>query len=171
MAGVKVNYQIYKELLSCFQELVAERLGSSLLSLVLYGSVARGEGGAESDIDLLLILETAPQVYYERIQPIVEIQYQLRRTQIYKALTEKRLTPCLSCLVLGRQEAEENRHIFLDMLEDSIILFDKGNFFARRLGELKERLSLLGAQKIILPNGSWYWDLKPDLVAGEVFEL
>jgi len=29
----------------------------------------------------------------------------------------------------------------------------------------------LGSRKVILGNGSWYWDLKPDWKPGEVIEL
>jgi predicted nucleotidyltransferase len=110
-----IGYEDYKEFIYVFRDLTSEKLGNSLLSLVLYGSVARSEAKKESDIDLLVI--------------------------------------------------------FLDMIENSIILLDKEEFFKRRLGELKNRLAVLGSKKVFLKDGSWYWDLKPDLVAGETFEL
>jgi len=57
------------------------------------------------------------------------------------------------------------------MIEEGIILHDQGGYFARRLKALKERLAALGSRKVHLEDGTWYWDLKPDLVLGEVFEL
>jgi hypothetical protein len=57
------------------------------------------------------------------------------------------------------------------MISDSIILFDSNAFFQRRLEEIETRLKTLGSKKVYLDDGTWYWDLKPDLVAGEVFEL
>jgi len=29
----------------------------------------------------------------------------------------------------------------------------------------------LGSKRVFLTDGSWYWDLKPDLRIGEVFEI
>jgi len=73
--------------------------------------------------------------------------------------------------VLSEEEATENRYVFLDMVDDAVVLFEPEGFFARRMGELRRRLEELGARRIFLPDGSWYWDLKPDLTLGEVFEL
>jgi predicted nucleotidyltransferase len=70
-------------------------LGDRLLSLVLFGSVARGQAHPRSDIDLLVVVAGFPRSLADRRRP------------------------------------------------------------------------LLAA----LPDGSWYWDLKPDFRFGEVVEL
>jgi len=44
-------------ILSEFKKGLVERYGERLARLVCYGSVARGEAGPESDIDLALVLE------------------------------------------------------------------------------------------------------------------
>jgi hypothetical protein len=36
---------------------------------------------------------------------------------------------------------------------------------------MKAHMKKLGSMRIELPDGTWYWDVKPDLSAGEVFEL
>jgi len=77
----------------------------------------------------------------------------------------------LSYLVLSKRETDENQYVFLDMVEDSIVLFDSSNYFKGRLSALKKRLSSLGSKKVLLEDGSWYWDLKPDLKLGEEFVL
>lgn len=41
-----------------FAQRAEERLGDQLLSLTLYGSVARGTAGTGSDVDLLAVVET-----------------------------------------------------------------------------------------------------------------
>jgi len=74
-------------------------------------------------------------------------------------------------LVLSKEEAQKNRYIFLDMIEEAKVLHDQRGFFAGRLQELKKRLAEVGSRKICLLDGSWHWDLKPDLVLGEEFEL
>lgn len=166
-----IGYQDYKPVLSLFTDLLKQRLGGSLISVVLYGSIARGNGCKESDVDLLIIQTDAPQVYYQRLEPILETEEEFRKSQPYRTLQQRGLIPYLSCIVLSKEEAEENRYLFLDMIQDSILLLDEEGFFARRLEEMKQRLDALGARKIMLQDGSWYWDLKPGMVAGEEFAL
>ena len=79
--------------------------------------------------------------------------------------------PYFSYLILSKEEALENKYVFLDMIEESIILFDRDSFFKNRIEEMKRRLEILGSRRIFLKDGTWYWDLKPDLSIGEVFEL
>jgi hypothetical protein len=76
-----------------------------------------------------------------------------------------------SSIILSEEEAMENRNIFLDMLDASVILYDKNNFFKNRLKELNKRLLQLGSKKIVLEDKTWYWNLKPDSAPGEVIEL
>ncbi len=108
------GYRDYKETLTRFEQLLLRKFGDNLISIVLYGSVARGT---------------------------------------------------------AKEEATENRNIFLDMIDDSIILYDKDNFFKNRLKELKNRLTQLGSRKVTLKDKTWYWQLKPDIKAGEILEL
>ena len=166
-----IGYQDYKELILTFRDLIKDKLGDSLVSLVLYGSVVRTEAKKESDIDLLIIQKDAPGVYYKRLRSSIEAERKLRKSGVFEKVRKKGLMPYLSYVILSQKEAEKNSYLFLDMIEDSIILLDKDDFFKRRLEELRHRLNLLGSKKILLKDGSWYWDLKPNLVAGEVFEL
>jgi len=171
MAGRRVGYEQYREYLAALTEALREELRDSLLSVVLYGSVARGTATETSDVDLLVIQRGAPSSYYERLEPMLKVEASLKQSAAFQELVQKGLYPSLSPLVLSEAEAEENRYIFLDMVEEAVVLYDPEGFFARRMGELRRRLEELGARRIMLPDGSWYWDLKPDLVLGEVFEL
>lgn len=55
---------------------------------------------------------------------------------------------------LGYEEANQNRYIFLDMIEEAIILHDQGGYFAHRLKALEERLAALGSRKVHLEDGT-----------------
>ncbi|MCK4476347.1 MAG: nucleotidyltransferase domain-containing protein [Methanophagales archaeon] len=169
--GAGIGYEDYRETICLFKDLIIEKLRDSIVSLVLYGSVARGEAKKESDIDLLIVQKDAPDVYYKRLRPFIEVEKELRKSKVYEINRKKGLMPYLSYVILSQKEAEKNLYLFLDMIEDSIILLDKKDFLKRRLEELRHRLNMLGSKKVFLKDGSWYWDLKPDLVAGEVFEL
>lgn len=161
------RYKDYKEILTKFKQSLLERFGDELISLVLYGSVARGTARKESDIDLLIIVKDAPEVYYKRLEPVIDIELKLRE----EAFETTGAALMFSSMVLSKEEAMENRNIFLDMIDTSIILYDKNNFFKNRLKELKKRLLQLGSKKVVLEDQTWYWNLKPDSAPGEVIEL
>jgi hypothetical protein len=55
-------------------------------------------------------------------------------------------------------------------MDHGIIIYDNG-ILKRRFESLRKRLSELGSKKVVLEDGSWYWDLKPDWKPGEVIEL
>jgi len=56
------------------------------------------------------------------------------------------------------------------MVDDALILYDKNNFFSKRLGRLRNRLNELGAKRVWRGN-TWHWVLKPDYKPGDVIEL
>lgn len=161
------GYKDYKQILNRFKQLLLERFGDNIISLILYGSVARGTARNDSDIDLLIILKDAPANYYERLEPVIEIELILRKSVAETTGT----APIFSSIILSREEAMENHNIFLDMINGSVILYDKDDFFKNRLKELKNKLLQLGSKKIILDDDTWYWELKPDMIFGEIFEL
>ncbi len=161
-----IGYSEYKRLLDLFVRHVQAVLKENVVSIVLYGSVARGEARPESDVDLLLILEETSPVYWERLQPLLSILRQLRRHSCWKVLEDQGIFPSLSVLILSRAEANQNRYLYLDMIEDARILVDRDGFFQSRLKVLQKRLQALGARKIDRDEG-WYWDLKPDLRPGQ----
>jgi hypothetical protein len=73
-------------------------------------------------------------------------------------------------VIKSSEEAEIGSPLFLDMVDDARVLYDRDGFFARRLERLRTRLNELGARRI-WRGKVWYWDLKPDDQPGEVFEL
>jgi predicted nucleotidyltransferase len=165
-----VRFSDYQPLLDSFVSLLRQSIGDNLVSIILYGSVARDQATLESDVDLLLILNETSQVYFERLQVLLPLLRKLRQDPAWKNLTDRGIYPALSVLILSREEANQNRYLYLDMIEDARILLDQDGFFQNRLVILKKRLQELGAKKVIR-DGSWYWDLKPDLKPDEVVTL
>ncbi len=62
------------------------------------------------------------------------------------------------------------RPLYLDFVEDAVILFDRGGFFVGVLRRLKGRMKELGSIRRRLGNIR-YWELKPDIRPGEIFDL
>jgi hypothetical protein len=56
------------------------------------------------------------------------------------------------------------------VVDHGIILLDHEDLLRDELRRMEEKLAKLGSNKIILSDGSWYWDLKPNLRVGEVFD-
>ena len=170
--GRRFGVTFYQPLLERLLALLQEHFGERLISLVLYGSVARGEAGNESDIDLLLILGPVSANYHRRLDDDLTVQARLEQESEYEAVSKVLgNAPFLSYLILSKEEAEENRPIYLDMVEEAKLLFDRADFFAKRLRAVRKRLEELGSMRVQLEDGTWYWDLKPDLKLGESFVL
>jgi len=168
----RIGYVTYSQLLKHFLTLVSEEYKDELVSVVLYGSVTRGEAKPTSDLDLLLVIEEPFSPYQKSIKRfILKVEDRLKDSEEFRNLVRQEIYPDLRPIVLSRSEANMNRYIFLDLIEDAIILFDRGDFFKERLKALKSRLKELGSKKVKLVHGGWYWILKPDLRFGEVFEL
>ena len=53
------------------------------------------------------------------------------------------------------EEAREHSPLYLDMVEDGRVLFDRDGFFASVLERMRVRMRELGSRRVFLPDGSW----------------
>jgi len=166
-----IRYKDYKNLLDDFLKIIKKEYKDELISVVLYGSVARGNARKTSDVDLIVVLEDAPSKYYKRSDRLIKTLKILEESKEFLRLKKESYSAYLKPIVFSKSEAEEDRPLFLDLIEDEIILYDREDFFKKRLRSLKKRLEKLGSKRVFLEDGSWYWILKPDLKPGEVFKL
>jgi len=145
-----------------------DKLGDKLVSLVVYGSVARGEAKRDSDLDLLIVARDLPkgrlkrQELFEVVEKAVEEDIEKLRGRGYNVF--------LSPILKTPEEASKLSPLYLDMVEDAVILYDKEEFFKGVLDRLRSKLEELGARKVRLGK-KWYWILKEDYEFGEVIEI
>jgi predicted nucleotidyltransferase len=68
------------------KEVLSQYYGARLQGVILYGSIARGDADAGSDIDLLVLLST-PFDYFTELRQIVDLLYpiQLESEQLISA--------------------------------------------------------------------------------------
>jgi len=137
------------------------RFGPDLVSVVLFGSWARGEGRAVSDLDLLVVIRGLAGGRFERYRPVRELA---------QGVSEE-LADRLSLIVSTPEGAEHVKPYYLGMLSGHVILRDAGGFFAAVLERLQRRLQELGARRYVDEDGYEYWDLKPDWKPGDVVTL
>lgn len=68
------------------------------------------------------------------------------------------------------EEARRVSPLYLDMVEDAVILFDRDDFFTDILEKLRSRFRELGAERVWIGR-RWYWRLEKDFRFGEVIEI
>jgi len=156
--------EVENRLLSEIKQFYADRL----ISVALFGSVARETQGFDSDIDVLIIAKGLPRGRIRRIREFESVENKVE--PFLKSLKKERINTYISAIIKSPEEAEKGSPLFLDMVEDLKILFDKGDFFSGLIEKLRNRLNALGAKRV-WKGSAWYWILKPDIKTGEVFEL
>ena len=147
--------------------MLRSRLGDRLVSLVLYGSRARGTHRDDSDIDVLIVVEALPRDRAGRHALLQPIKQAVDREH---ADAKGRPAPHLAYIVKTPEEASYHAPLYLDMTEDAVLVYDRDGFFAHVLGRLRRRMAELGSRRVWLGDG-WYWILKPDMRWGERVEL
>ena len=138
--------------------------GDRLVSLVVFGSVGRGTPRPDSDVDLLVVADPLPDGRIPRVREFDTVERATTSGQ--PANAAHRLSPIFKTPA----EVRRGSPLFLDMLEDGRLLYDRAGFFAGELAALKARLDKLGSRRI-WKDDAWYWDLKPDYKPGDEIVL
>ncbi|MBW1972360.1 MAG: nucleotidyltransferase domain-containing protein [Deltaproteobacteria bacterium] len=160
--------KIFNDLIKIISKHVTHFYGERLFSLVIFGSVARGTMKIDSDVDFLIIAEPLPKGRIKRIEEFSKIEDKIEKE--FRSLGHDKKSFFLSPIIKSPKEVLKGSPLFLDMIEEKIILYDKDDFFKKYLKKLKKRLEILGAKKIKRGN-AWFWVLKPDYKIGEIFEI
>ncbi|MDH7512437.1 MAG: nucleotidyltransferase domain-containing protein [Clostridiales bacterium] len=142
--------------------------GKKLVSFVVFGSVSRQTYRFDSDLDILIIAEGLPRGRMKRIAQFAAIEQRLE--PFLESLRKEGVQTFISPIFKTPEEAQRGSPLFLDMVEDALILYDRDRFFSKILDRLRNRLKELGAKRIWQGN-VWHWVLKPDYRPGELIEL
>lgn len=143
-------------------------LGDRLISIVLFGSVARGDASPSSDLDLFIVARDLPRGHFARKRLLAAADAAFEAA--LRAAQDRGIDTRLARIVRTPSEAERVVPLYLDMTEDAVLLYDRDGFFATVLERVRSSLRRLGARRI-RRGKSWYWDLKPDFKPGDVIEI
>lgn len=153
-----------EQLLERLRETCRTFYGQRLVCLVVFGSVGRGTPRPDSDVDLLVVADPLPDGRIPRVREFEEVE---RSVTVNPSVGRAhRLSPIFKTPA----EVRRGSPLFLDMLDDGRLLYDRDGFFAKELAALRERLDKLGAKRI-WKGDAWYWDLKPDFKPGDEIVL
>ena len=158
----------FERLLGDILAVLREFYGDRLVSVAVFGSVARGTQRSDSDVDLLVVCHTLPRGRMGRIAEFEEAEKKL--APLLLDLCQQGMMTRLSPVLKTPVEVERGGLFYVDLVEDARLLYDRDGFLKCFLDQLRRRLNELGARRIRHGN-AWYWDLKPDFKPGEVFEL
>ena len=158
----------YKTVIEKLVEAMKRKYGDRFISLVIFGSVARGEMRKDSDIDLLLIIDSISKRRLERQKEFIEVEKEIEG--YLNKLFDEGYFIDFSPIIKTPEEAMRISPLYLDMVEDAIITYDKDDFFKDILENVRNRLKELGSKRISMGK-RWYWILKPDYRFGEVIRI
>lgn len=139
-----------------------------LVSLVVFGSVGRGTPRPDSDVDLLIVAQPLPRGRMRRVEQFKAVKDALGHR--LRSLQQDGIHTTLAPIFKTPEEVNRGSLLFLDMIDDGGILYDREGFWQAFMCRFQERLRNLGARKIV-QGDRWYWDLKPDYKPGEIFEI
>lgn len=131
--------------------LYKEFLGDRLISIILFGSRARGDANPKSDYDLFIIAEELPLRPFQRLLYI---------RQPLKGQFDEKL-----CIIAKTPVEVLNNFppLFLDLGVDGIVLFDRDDFFRNLQKRIKEIIAQAKLQR--RKHGDefyWVWENPPE---------
>ena len=142
--------------------------GQDLVSLGVFGSVGRGRPRYDSDIDVIMVMDNLPRGRYERLKVFEALE--IRMVPLLEEACLLGVETVINPVLKSPSEVLMGSPIFIDMVEDLVLLVDRERFLETYMTSLRQRLKELGARRIWRGN-SWHWLLKPDYKPGEVFRL
>lgn len=158
----------FERLLAAVEAAAMEMYGERLVTLAVFGSVGRGTPRPDSDVDLLLIARDLPTGRLARVAEFERVEE--RVANVMKELAGEGITTSLAPVIKTPEEVNCGSLLFLDMVDDARILYDREGFFSRFLKRLRAKLHELGAERKQY-GGTWVWVLKQEYVPGEEFGL
>jgi len=164
----KLSYKDYQAVIDKIINLLDQYIKDDFLACSLFGSIARGEATSLSDIDLLIIHKKCPKDMAKEFSKIV---IKLRETDEYNELLKRGILPEPYPIFLDEGQLKKHPWILLDVTNHGIILRDPYKILEKELKLVQKKLKQLGSYRVILPDKTWYWVLKPDWKPGEIFEL
>jgi len=139
----------YREALSELLAFLKDKLRENLISVVVFGSVARGTFKEHSDVDLLVVSRNFPKKLVDRIDLFVDKTFEISMKYGIN----------ISIIPLKIDEAQSTQPIYLDMAYEGIILYDRDNFIEKKLNDLRKKLEKMGAERVPYKRG-YFWKLK-----------
>lgn len=136
-------------------ERLKKSLGENLVSLLLYGSVARGEDTEYSDYDFYVIARNLPE---RPIQRSVFLREALFGVELERRYSIRGKRP---------EEMKDILPLFLDLATDGIILYDRGGVAKKFLEKVLRKTEERKLIRYRTEDGYYGWRFEGPIETGE----
>ncbi|HEY3255099.1 MAG TPA: nucleotidyltransferase domain-containing protein [Polyangiaceae bacterium] len=128
-------------------EALRKVFGAALVAVALFGSRARGDSRADSDLDFYVLVNGLPADPFER-------------ARVLSNALPSQVAHCLNVLARTVEEFETDiTPLHLDLAVDARILFDTEGYLASRLEMVRRRIREAGLER--KPDLVWRWQTTP----------
>ena len=135
------------EILPELRNFLKQEFNQDLISIILFGSIVKGNFTSTSDIDVLVVCETPPKDWRARDKMVMELT---------EDIEIKYATPIHMTLVSKDEisHAIESAYpLMLEIYDANEIIYDKNNFFKQLTMDFEKNLRRWHAKKI--DKGVW----------------
>ena len=140
--------QHIRHILSEILEALSASFQKDLVSVVLFGSHARGDHRQHSDVDLAVVVENAPPGWRER--GALELSIEQLGLKLGKAIQIILVEP-----EDVRYSVENIAPLMLEIYDAQICLFDRGSFFQEEMARFSRNMEKQGVRKL----GAHKWEV------------
>ncbi len=134
---------------------VKEHYGDNLVSLVIFGSAARGTQSPESDLDFLLVVKGLSRGRGSRTRDFIE-GVEEKMEDLLNALRRQGYPIELSPIIKTPEEVLQGGFIYLDMMESAEVLYDRDGFFKGFMENFRQKYP---ESKKVFFKGGYYWEV------------
>lgn len=150
--------------------MLKQKLSDDLLSVILFGSVARGTWTDESDIDLFLIISDNFSRDTSLDRKIIDIILDYEEESDLITEMGVNLTASIQVIPLYFKELNNFRTLFYDIATDGIIITDGRQIASKFIAKIKRRIEEKGLKRVFNSRNDFYWK-RPNIKFGEIIEL
>lgn len=163
-------HAVFRNYLQEYLTVLKDKFKNHLLSVILFGSVARGQWNKESDIDLLLILADETPSTPELNQELTEITIDFETKNVLLDAKGNILYCPIKEVAFLVKELEHFRTLFYDISVDGIIIYDRFKVGKNFQEKIRNRITEKGLKRVDAGDNIFYWKHKA-IKFGEIIEL
>lgn len=150
--------QVFADLLARLTEAAHKVYGDRLVSLAVFGSVARDRPRPDSDINLFVVAEPLPAERTARAAEFARVEAELEPH--LEQAGQRGVNTHLSPVIRTTGEMEASGPPFIDMVLESRVLYDRDGFFGRFAERFRAHLAATGARRVS-DRGPAHWRASP----------
>lgn len=161
---------VFRNYLYNFLGKIKEVFKGKLLSMILFGSVARGKWTNQSDIDLFLIFSNNSLKHKKLERKLIDIILKFEEINELLDQNGNNIHASIQPITLLLKDLDNFRTLFYDFAMDGKIIFDKNEIGLKFIKKIKKRIKSLGLKRIFIDDNDFYWKHK-DVKFGEIIEI